>query len=91
MGGCGAAVWEVIGPRCCPPTHAQVLPESSEELQERVAELLRQVRFSPHEHIVVVGHSLFIRELFRELRHGRASHVPSCHSGASHDVPSCQR
>jgi len=46
-----------------------VLPESSEELQERVAELLRQVRFSPHEHIVVVGHSLFIRELFRELSH----------------------
>ena len=27
------------------------------------------MRFSPHEHIVVVGHSLFIRELFRELSH----------------------
>jgi hypothetical protein len=33
--------------------------------------ITRQVRFSPHEHIVVVGHSLFFRELFRELSHPR--------------------
>ena len=32
-----------------------VLPESSEEVHERVAELLRQARSSPHEHIGLVG------------------------------------
>lgn len=43
-----------------------VLPETADELHERVADMLRQVRYSPHEHIVLVGHSLYIRELFRE-------------------------
>ena len=32
-----------------------VLPESSEEVHERVAELLRQARSSPHEHIGLVS------------------------------------
>ena len=43
------------------------LPETTDELRERMAELMRQVRYSPHEHVVLVGHSLFIREMFREL------------------------
>ena len=43
------------------------MPETQDELKERLTELMRQVRYSPHEHVVLVGHSLFIRELFREL------------------------
>ena len=38
-----------------------MLPESSEEVQERVAELLRQVRFSPHERIAPYRPRYFAR------------------------------
>lgn len=54
-----------------------LLPESGEEVGARLAELLRQIRYCDEERIVLVGHSHFFREMFRQLLDERfaASHA----------------
>ena len=45
------------------------LPEGKEEMRLRIDELLAQVRYAPHEHVVLVAHSHLLRELFRQRLH----------------------
>ena len=59
-----------------PSSHLQVrsrwwssTPEGKDEMRLRMEELLCQVRYSPHEHVALVGHSHLLRELFRHHVH----------------------
>ena len=68
-----------------------VVPETPEEAAARVDEVLNQLRHSEHERAILVGHSHFLRELFRRhLRPDFAAARPSLAAALqSHKLSNC--
>jgi broad specificity phosphatase PhoE len=43
--------------------------EGHDSLDKRMEEMISQIRYIPQEHIVLVGHSHFFREMFKDSLH----------------------
>ena len=63
----GACAWCVHGGACAYRWVKEA--ESKEQLRLRMEELVQQIRYAPHETIVLVGHSHFFRALFQRYLH----------------------
>ena len=54
--------------------------ETKEQVAKRMEELVHQIHYSPHERIVLVGHSHFFRALFQRFLHSEVG----CSTMAAH-------
>ena len=65
--------------------------ESKAAVGERISELLTQIQYSPHDVIIVVGHSHFFRAMFQRFLHSDvARRSPELATKLTEDVlPNC--